>query len=107
MSGRGGRREGAGRKLGSATRKTREIADRAAAGGIMPLEVMLNTMRAHYDAGRLDEAAAFAKDAAPYCHPRLSATEFNGTVESQPKTLAEFYGGLTDEQLESIAAGGK
>jgi hypothetical protein len=37
-AGRGGKRPGSGRKKGSATKKTREIADRAAAEGITPLE---------------------------------------------------------------------
>jgi hypothetical protein len=32
--GRGGSRKGAGRKTGSATKKTREIADKAAAEGV-------------------------------------------------------------------------
>lgn len=42
---RGGPREGAGRKAGATTRKTREIADKANEEGITPLEVMLGTMR--------------------------------------------------------------
>ena len=80
MAGKGGKRPGAGRKKGSVTKKTREIADRAAAEGITPLEVMIAAMRAHYDAKppRLDEAAAIAKDAAPYMHPRLAAVEHSG-----------------------------
>ena len=80
MAGKGGKRPGAGRKMGSVTKKTREIADRAAAEGITPLEVMIAAMRAHYDAEppRLDEAAAIAKDAAPYMHPRLAAVEHSG-----------------------------
>ena len=74
MSGnRGGRRPGAGRKPGSATRKTREIAERAAAEGITPLEVMLADMRSKYAAGDLDAAADRACDCAPYMHPRLSS----------------------------------
>ena len=47
------------------TKKTRAIANAAAAEGITPLEVMLEAMRALHEAGRLDEAAAVAKDAAP------------------------------------------
>jgi hypothetical protein len=35
-------------------------------------------MRHHYDAGDLDRAAAFARDAAPYMHPRLSAVAVAG-----------------------------
>ena len=56
-------------------RRTRAIADKAAEDGVLPLEVMLGVMREHYAAGRCDEAAAVAKDAAPYLHPRLSAVD--------------------------------
>jgi hypothetical protein len=41
----GGKRPGAGRKPGSANRKTREIADAAAEAGITPLEWMLSVIR--------------------------------------------------------------
>lgn len=46
---KGGARPGAGRKPGSATRKTREIAEQASADGITPLEVMLRAMREHVE----------------------------------------------------------
>ncbi len=75
---RGGKRIGAGRPTGSATRRTREIADAAAKDGLSPLEVMLRAMREHALADRWDQAAAVAKDAAPYCHPRLAAVEVSG-----------------------------
>ncbi|MDS1142402.1 hypothetical protein RE432_18365 [Pusillimonas sp. SM2304] len=75
---RGGARPGAGRKPGSATKKTREIADKAAKDGITPLEVMLEAMISFRDAGELDRAASIAKDAAPYVHPRLAAIEHSG-----------------------------
>jgi hypothetical protein len=78
QSKRGGARPGAGRKQGSATKKTREIADKAAASGITPLEVMLEAMNAFRVAGDLEKAASFAKDAAPYMHPRLAAVEHTG-----------------------------
>lgn len=77
-NGRGGARKNAGRKAGSATKKTREIADRAAAEGITPLEVMLEAMNAARDGGDMDKAAGFAKDAAPYVHPKLAAIEMAG-----------------------------
>lgn len=75
---RGGKREGAGRKPGSATKRTREIADKAMAEGVTPLEVMLKAMRVHVEAQRWDEAAAVAKDAAPYVHPKLASVEMKG-----------------------------
>jgi hypothetical protein len=77
-SGPGGARKGAGRKPGSATKKTRAIADKAAAEGITPLEVMLEAMNAFRSAGDLEKAASFAKDAAPYIHPKLAAIEHTG-----------------------------
>lgn len=104
LSKRGGARKGAGRKAGSATTKTRAIADKAAASGITPLEVMLeNMVFAHQEASGLLQrlldggaetpegfnemkellrfraiAQEAAKDAAPYLHPRLAAIEHTG-----------------------------
>ncbi len=75
---RGGSRKGAGRKPGSATAKTREIADRIMAEGLSPLEVMLTAMREHAKAKRWDFAAGIAKDAAPYVHPKLASVEMTG-----------------------------
>jgi hypothetical protein len=74
---RGGSRPGAGRPKGAATRKTREIADRAAAEGIMPLDYMLSVLRRE-DATPEQKAWA-AEKAAPYCHPKLSSIEHGGT----------------------------
>ena len=94
----GGKRKGSGRKEGSATKKTIEIAKKASEAGISPLEVMLENMRwAHSRVnectlkflegditdGSIDAfknllglrtlAQDCAKDAAPYVHPRLAA----------------------------------
>jgi hypothetical protein len=80
MSGRGGRRLGAGRPPGSKNQRTVEIARAAVEAGITPLEVMLNAMRELWDEGTPEskrEAAAIAKDAAPYVHPRLSNIDQN------------------------------
>jgi hypothetical protein len=85
---RGGSRPGAGRKAGAATLKTRKVADRAAVEGCTPLDVMLAAMRSLAAAGRMAEAAAVAKDAAPYCHPRLSAIAALITPE-QPITQVD------------------
>lgn len=60
------------------TQKTREIADKAAASGITPLEVMLEAMNTFRNRGDLEKAAGFAKDAAPYIHARLAAVEHSG-----------------------------
>ena len=92
---RGGKRLGAGRKPGTANRKTREIADWAAADGITPLEVMLDTMRRLWDeaikGGEFDlekalAACAVGKDAAPYLHPRMQqiTADVNQTTRERP-----------------------
>jgi hypothetical protein len=126
-NGRGGARKGAGRKAGSATKKTREIADRAAASGVTPLDVMLDNMLfAHRQAGdvlaKLIEAGAevpdgfdsfkelmrfrtmaqdAAKDAAPYMHPRLAAVEM-----THGGSIGRGAQDMTDDELAAIAAGG-
>jgi hypothetical protein len=84
-AGRGGARKGAGRPAGSATKRTREIAERAMAEGVTPLEYMLTLMRQESDhedpkVQVAREAMRFeaAKAAAPYVHPRLAAVEHTG-----------------------------
>lgn len=101
-NGRGGSRKGAGRKAGSATKKTREIADKACEGGMTPLEYMLKLM--HSEPGVSLEpreqiahnALRFeaAKAAAPYVHPRLAAVEMSGNVTV--RTLAQELAELND-----------
>lgn len=87
---RGGKRPRAGRKPGSATKRTREIADQAARRGLTPLEVMLRVMRRYWRKGEVDRAAAIAKDAAPYVHPRLSSTDHgNAPEDAHEKDLDE------------------
>ncbi len=75
----GGPRNGAGRKKGAATRKTRAVANQEAEKGPTPLGVLMEAMRRHVAADRWDEAAAIAKDAAPYMHPRLSSVQMEHT----------------------------
>lgn len=73
---RGGARDGAGRKPGAQNRINAEVKAKALAGGITPLEYMLSVMRDDKaETSRRDE---MAKAAAPYCHPRLAATELTG-----------------------------
>ena len=83
---KGGKRQGAGRKPGSKTRKTADIALKAAEAGITPLEYLLEIMRepipngtdalakAQIKINRMDAAKA----AAPYVHPRLTAIAHSG-----------------------------
>lgn len=98
--GRGGFRAAAGRKKGSATKKTREIADRASAEGITPLEYMLDVMRSEPPPGlegnAILQAMALrfeaAKAAAPYIHPRLSSvnTTLTGDLKASLQIVSEF-----------------
>jgi hypothetical protein len=94
----GGRREGAGRKTGSPTKRRREIIDEAAKDGITPLEVQLRTMRALWDEAnkgmtldfeKATAACAIAKDAAPYLHPRLSNVGAKIDVSGHEAALRE------------------
>ena len=95
---KGGARPGAGRKTGSLTKRTRQIAEAVATKGITPLEVMMNVMHQLYEHASnvreedlsekesaseariklLNMAATVGRHAAPYVHPRLSAIEHTG-----------------------------
>jgi hypothetical protein len=83
----GGARAGAGRKAGSATLKTREIADKCAQMGLTPLEVMVKAMMDYWEEGDRENAVKCAKDAAPYLHPRLSAIEVAGDQDNPVKMV--------------------
>jgi hypothetical protein len=96
---RGGARKGSGRKVGATTKKTKEIAEKAIAEGITPLEYMLKVMRdptplpedasaAQVLADRMMKFEA-AKAAAPYLHPRLSSVEMNANVTNHEASLDE------------------
>jgi hypothetical protein len=67
---RGGKREGAGRKQGALTERTRAVAERALAEGKAPLEVMLDNMR-HFQQVALDAEATLEG---------LTVAEFAGKV---------------------------
>lgn len=75
---RGGKRPGSGRKPGSvtpATKRRQDVALKALQDGTTPLEVLLEAMRDAYKEGGAMLAMPFAKEAAPYVHPKLSAIE--------------------------------
>lgn len=86
-NGRGGKREGSGRPVGSATKRTREIADKAAEEGITPLEYMLQIMRNETEDPRTRLNAAVS--AAPYVHAKLSSVEMHATVSNHEDALDE------------------
>lgn len=103
MAYHGGSRNGSGRRKGGQNQKTREIAVRATAEGITPLEVMLRAMRQAYEAGDLDKAAGHAKDAAPYCHPRQGQLSIKAEIE-QTTHVVEFIVTSRDEADKALAA---
>ena len=87
----GGRREGAGRKPGTANKRTREIANEAAANGITPLEVLITSMRLAWQKSEEEEhagehlhtAVSWAEKAAPYIHARIAAVTHSGSVDGK------------------------
>jgi len=70
-----------GRQKGAANKRTREIADKAVAEGLTPLEYLLSVVR---DVGE-DRATRIdaAKAAAPFIHPRLAneTVKHTGSIE--------------------------
>jgi hypothetical protein len=69
-------KRGRGRPVGSMSKKSQEIATRAAEQGITPLEYMLNVMRD--DMAEPERRDRMASSAAPYMHPKLNAIEHTG-----------------------------
>lgn len=90
---RGGKREGAGRRVGALTTKTREIAVTALEGGQTPLNFLISVMRDPDN--ELNMRVDAAKAAASYVHPKLAAIEHSG---NQEKPLAiNVMSGVTRE----------
>lgn len=73
---RGGKREGAGRPAGAVNSKSREVAERAVAEGLTPLDYMLSILR-NDEADPKDRMWA-AEKAAPYVHAKLASVEHKG-----------------------------
>lgn len=82
---RGGARAGAGRPKGSANKRTREIADKAASEGLTPLEFMLQILRD--EKAEMGQRFEAAKHAAPYIHPKLSNVD--ATVDGESRIIVE------------------
>lgn len=103
---RGGKRAGAGRKPGTVTKKRNlaqaatESTIKALTEGTTPLDILIGAMQEAYNKGGYMAAAPFAKEAAPYVHPKLSSIE--AKVDNTHRDAKE----LTDADLTDIAAGG-
>jgi hypothetical protein len=98
----GGARKGAGRPPGSCVIKSRAIADKASEQGITPLEVMLNTMREALELGGNEAAFPFAKEIAPYMHPRIAAIELTGKDGKELNLIKNFNIRLVSPDADDI-----
>ncbi len=112
---KGGARPGAGRRAGIPNKANAAREARIAASGITPLDVMIETMRAHWEASLAEpdlvlardlkgQASAIAKDAAPYVHPKLANVQHsgpnNGPIPLEMTQIANF----NDAQLADLIA---
>ena len=80
MNKHGGKRDGAGRPAGAITKRTREVAERALATGMTPLDVMLDNMR-HFQQVALDAEATL---------DGLTADEFSEQVPEDASPEEQF-----------------
>lgn len=95
---RGGKRPGAGRKMGSKSKRLAEITDGSLGRGITPLQYMLQVMRnSRADTKRRDD---MAKAAAPFIHPRLATMAHTGPGGGPIQTVD--LSKLSDDQLAAI-----
>jgi hypothetical protein len=78
------RPRGAGRRPGSRNRRSVELEKAVAETGKTPLQVLLDTMRHYLEVGDRDKAAIFAKDAAPYVHPKITSISVGGQPGASP-----------------------
>ena len=88
----GGKREGAGKPKGSVnslTKRRRHISEKMLACGPTPLEVMMKAMHRALAEDDLPAAHGFAKDAAPYIHPRLMAQELKHSGDEDSPIVHE------------------
>ena len=117
----GGARQGAGRPLGSATYRTREMANKIADDGqIGPLSVMIECMRrrgrdfersGEADLEAMRDASVLAREAAPYLHPKLASRPEKGEDterhEAWLRKLFELQAPLEQSTLEYTHKGAR
>lgn len=89
MSNHGGKRPNAGRKKGSVTKRTREVAEKAAKAGLTPLEYMLNVLRD--DLADPKDRMWAAEKAAPYIHAKLASVEHKGDGGGPLKVIVQRF----------------
>lgn len=88
MAGKGGKNPGAGRPKGAKTKKTNKIAKAEAAecavsGELMPLPLILQVMREHHKAGRIEQAMAAAEIALPFCSAKMVTATTTATTTAE------------------------
>ena len=105
MNGHGGKRPGAGRPRGAASRANEQVRQEAAATGELPLAYMLRIMRdPSQPVGRRDD---MAKAAAPFCHSRLSSVEHSGEISRPTVIRAPAVSATLEEWQAEYAPGAK
>lgn len=67
-----------GRQKGSKNLKQKEVREKIVASGLTPLEYMMKILRDSKQT--LEVRLEAAKSAAPYVHPKLTATEHSGSI---------------------------
>jgi hypothetical protein len=90
---RGGKRDNAGRKVGTPNKATREQRQAVLESGLSPLDYMLGILRdIEMPADRRDWAA---EKAAPYVHARLAAIEAKHDISDALADLLKAVDGRT------------
>lgn len=84
----GGKRVGAGRKVGSLTKRTQAVARQAAAEGKTPLEVMLENMRHFHNVAKDAEAVLEGLTAEEFTGRSMSPEEQFKELLAKAKTAA-------------------
>ncbi len=98
---RGGKRQGAGRKVNQLTKRTREIAIQSVVEGETPLEFLISVMRnsSHKMEMRLDAAKA----AATYVHPKLANVQHGGDGKNPIELRSSVEVTIVDSETPSPA----
>lgn len=88
---KGGVREGAGRPKGTNGARNVRTARNLLVNGKTPLDVMVEAMRKVYEESGPVAAVPYAKECAPYMHPKIQSIEITGDEENPVRTVSEVY----------------
>lgn len=80
----------AGRPKGSPNKKDHALRVKAKYGGKSPLELMVMCMQAAFKDGDQEKGFLYAKDIAPYVHPKLASIDqrTEGTLTIEVKSFS-------------------